>query len=501
MSQGDEETILATRNAFKLGGSLLITWGVSIAMRLLLPRYLGPERFGLLSFADAFATTFFVALGLGVNLYVRKQVSVNISHASDFIGGAFVLRVLFSTALFGVMAVVMHRSGQPGATQGLVFLFAVAQFFVHTNATLSALLHAKGSVGGMSVLAVATKIAWAVGVVVAIATGVGLWGFALAFLASEAVESVALFALASRDMSLVFRVDAGATRAMIIFSLPYYLNDIATTAYGKLDVALLALLGGSREAGWYAAASAIAGLTLLAMPLIQWVLMPAFARAAARSHDELFTRLRSSAGLILGLAIPAALMVFLGADLCVQLVFGAAFAPAALALRILSATFVVTYVALIYAISLLMIERPWTLTAISVVGLGVNVGLNLLLVPPSLRYFGEGGGGAGCALAMLGTEVFVTSAMIATVGRRAFDRRNLGMIARSLAACALTVVVDRLTRPLGWARLLLDGAVYAVVVVATGAVNLRETADVVQTALRGKITGRTARPPPRPTAG
>ncbi|MGH7330273.1 MAG: oligosaccharide flippase family protein, partial [Polyangiaceae bacterium] len=236
-----DETILATRNAAKLGLSLLFTWGIAIAMRLFLPRYLGPDRFGSLSFADALTTTFFVALGLGVNVYVRKQVAVHISHASDFIGGTFILRVGLTALIFAAIAIMMRVTGQPAWMRHLVYLFAVAQFFVHANATLSALLHAKGSVGGMSVLAVVTKVVWAVGLVAAMVTRAGLWAFAVSYLASESIETVVLYFLARRHLGLVIRVDSRATKAMMLFSLPYYLNEFATTAYGKLDVALLAI--------------------------------------------------------------------------------------------------------------------------------------------------------------------------------------------------------------------------------------------------------------------
>lgn len=485
---GSHETLHATRNALKLGGSLLGTWGIAMAMRFLLPRYLGPERFGALSFADAFTATFFVALGLGVDLYVRKQVSVRPDHASDFFGGTFVLRVGLSAAIMAVMAIAMHAMNRPPEIRRVVYIFAIAQFFVAANATLSALLHAKGRVGGMSVLAVATKIVWAAGVLLAIAIGAGLWGFAVAYLISEAIESFVLFALASRHLGLVFRIDVAATKAMVLFSLPYYLNTFATTAYGKLDVTVLAIVGTSREVGWYAAASAIAGLALLATPLIGWVLMPTLARAAARSHDELFARIRRSTELILAVAIPAALFLSLGAELGVRTLFGDAFAPAALALRILAPTFVVTYVAIIYAITLLMLERAWTLTAISIGGLAVNLLLNVALIRRSMALFGEGGGGAGCALAMLGTELFVTSVMVSIVGRRAIDRRTLGAVAKSLAACALVTGVDHLAASLGWARLFVDAVVYLSVVIATGALRVRQLASVVKAALRGDAT-------------
>ncbi len=480
----DTETLVATRNALQLGGSLLFTWAIALTIRLLLPRYLGPELFGTLSFADAFTTTFFLALGLGAEVYIRKFVAVHFEHASDFFGGTFVLRILMAAGIVGAMAVVMHLTHRPPQVRQLVYLFAGAQFLINANATLAALLHARGRVGGMSVLSVATKVAWGAGVLIALFSHAGLVGIALAYVVAESIKCAFLFGLAKRHLGLVFRVDVSATKAMIVSSLPFYLNAFATSGYGKLDVSLLAFFVSAREVGWYAGASAIAGLTLLITPLIGWVLMPTFARAAERSREELFERIRRSTELILVIAIPVSLLVILGASVFVHTLFGEAFAPAALALRILAGTFVVTYIAVVYAISLLMLDRAWTLTAISVGGLCVNVVLNLVFVRHSIGWFGTGGGGAGAALAMLGTEIFVTSAMFSVVGRNAFDRRTLTMLGKSLFACAVVLGVDRLLQPMAWARVMLDAATYLVIVLATGALRAREMLDVVRAAMR-----------------
>lgn len=336
----------------------------------------------------------------------------------------------------------------------------------------------------MSVLSVMTKITWGAGVLVALFSGAGLVGIALSYVVAEGIKCVFLFVLAKRHLGLVFRVDISATKAMIVSSLPFYLNAFATAGYGKFDVSLLAFFVSAREVGWYAGASAIAGLTLLITPLIGWVLMPTFARAAERSREELFERIRRSTELILVIAIPVSLFVILGAGVFVDFLFGAAFAPAALALRLLAGTFVVTYIAVVYAISLLMLDRAWTLTAISVAGLCVNVALNLLFVRHSIAWFGTGGGGAGAALAMLGTETFVTSAMFSVVGREAFDRRTLVMLGKSLLACAVVLGIDQLLQPMTWARLALDGATYLAIVLATGALRAREMLDVVRAAMR-----------------
>ena len=480
------ETLLAIRNALKLGGSLLVTLGIAIPIRVVLPRYLGPSSFGTLSFADAFSTAFFIALSLGVDIYVRKHVAVRPEHASDFFGGAFVLRVLLTALILAVMALVMNWTHRPAEVRVLVYLFAGAQFFINLNATLSALLHAKGQVGGMSVLSIVTKVAWAGGVVAAMLTHGALWEFAAALLATEAVESIVLFVLAQRHLGLVFRVDHVATKVMILASLPYYLANLAMTLYGKLDVMLLTAFATASEVGWYAASAAVANLALLITPLVGWVLMPTFARAAARSREELFERVRSATQLILALVIPVSLFISIGAEIWVRFLFGAAFAPAASAVRILATTFVLMYVGMIYGITLMMLERAWTLTVIAFGGVIVNLLLNVVLIRPMMTFGGDGGGGTGCALSVLGTEIFVTSCMIAVVGRHAFDRRTMSMLGKSFGACAVVVLVDRLMSSFGWSRLVLDALIYVAIVITSGALKIQEIVGVVTTAVREK---------------
>jgi O-antigen/teichoic acid export membrane protein len=273
---------------------------------------------------------------------------------------------------------------------------------------------------------------------------------------------------------------------MLLASLPYYLTIFATTAYGKLDVSLLEFLGDSQEVGWYGAASAVAGLALLVAPLISWVLMPMFARAVARSRDEFYEQIRRSMELILTVAIPASLMIALGAPVWIRTIFGVAFVPAAPALRVLATMCVLTYVAIVYAQTLIMLGRGWALTKISLVGLIVNIVLNLVIIRRSMLIFGVGGGGTGCAIAMLGTEVFVTSCMIVIVGRDAFDRGSVVTIGKSLAACGVVALAHRGLSSLGPARLALDALIYLVIVLSTGALKPLAIARVIQESIHAR---------------
>jgi O-antigen/teichoic acid export membrane protein len=481
-------TLLAIRNAFTLGGALIFTWSLALGIRIILPRALGPTAFGALSFADAFAATFFVTLSLGADAYIRKEVAVRPEHAADFYGGALLLRIAMAIGLVGGMAIFLRVSGRTSDVRTLAYVFALAQFFVVANGTLSAMLHARGRVKGMSALSVATKVIWAVGVLVSMAMHAPLWTYAASYLASESVETVILTRLAHKHLGLVFRVDRRETKRMLVSSLPYYVAGIAVTAYGKLDVTLLELSAGDKEVGLYGAASTVAGLTLLISPLIGWVMTPMLARAAARSREELYKHVSTSMGLILTAAIPASLVVNLGADLWIRVIFGAPYAPAATALRVMATMFVLTYVAIVYSTALVMLERAWALTLISVGGLVVNVTANLVLIRFSIRWFGEGGGGTGCAGAMLCTEIFVVLCLAFLIGKNAMDRTTIATTARSLAAYGVVAVVHVLLARLGYIRLPIDVALYFVLVIASGTLRPKEMLAAIREALRNRAS-------------
>jgi O-antigen/teichoic acid export membrane protein len=478
------EAFLAIRNTAKLVSSLVVVWGIGLGMRLVVPRYLGPALFGELNFADAFAATLAVAFTLGADVYIRKEISVRPEHARDFFGGVLVLRLGIALVLTAVIAAVMALSHRPPEVQRLVYIFSAAQFFVSLNAALSAMLQSHGKVGGMSVLSIATKIIWALGFLAALTLHTGLWAFAASFLASEGVETFALYALARRHIGLRLQLDSAATRALVVFGLPFYLKTAAQTAYTKMDVSFLALGADNVEVGWYGSASTLANLALLVAPLISWVLMPMYARAIARSREELFQAVRRSLELILSVSIPLSLAIAVGADVWIHLVFGASFAPAATALRILAPMFVVTYVGIVCSMALTLLDRGWSLTAIAIGGFAVNFGLNSVLIQIAIRRLGPGGGGAGCATAMLGTEVAVTTAMLVMVGRSALDRRVLTMVVKCAVGCAIAVALDRACAFLGPLRLVPAAAGYLAFVLLSRALPIGEIAGMVRGAYR-----------------
>jgi O-antigen/teichoic acid export membrane protein len=487
------EISLAFVNSLKLGSSLVLTWAIALVTRLYIPRFLGPERFGTLNFADAFTATAFVAMGLGIDTYVRKEISVRPEHAKDFIGGVVATRLLLLLLVYAGMETVLRVTHCDSEVRSLVYIYGMAQFFMVGGFTSAGLLQAIGKVNEMSVLSVVVKIAWAFFIFIAIVFHLGLWAFALTVTITEGAKSLVLFALARKYLNLDWRVRVRATRTAIVAALPFYVSGLATTVYDKMGVNLLEFMTTRREVGWFGAASGFASMTLLFAPLMSWVLIPLFARSAAESVGELYRMVRRSLELVLSLAIPVSMLMLVGADIWISVAFGKAFSPAAMALRVLSIATLLMYVSIVAAYAMAVLNYTWRMSLTFVGGMIINPTTNLIFIPRMSAAFGPGGGGFACAVATLVTEIAIVISLLLALGSRCFDRRLIVASLKNLGAAVLIIVVDSLFfTSLGPIRLAIDAGAYALVVLWSRAFDLRGLLEIARTAIRQRKLRKSA---------
>jgi O-antigen/teichoic acid export membrane protein len=485
---GHHDLGLAMRNALVVGVSLTATWTVALVVRLFLPRHLGPELFGQYNFADTLAANGFGFLGLGLDTYVQKEVSVRPEHASDFYGGTQLVRLLGSAVVFAGVALVAHAGGYSREVVATVLVFGCAQLFTVLANTCATLLYAARRVGRLSALNVGTKLAWAGGVGLALWRRDALYAFAAAFLVSEAIRFAVLFRLCKNVLHLHVRVDMKETLRVIRACLPYYTTHVAMALYAKIDVSIMGMLLPDEEVGYYSAAANISGVAMLLAPLMSWVLMPQLSRAAARGREELLAMMRRALEWTLVFAFPICVVLGLGAELVVHTVFGARFEPSIGALRALSPVFVVIYVAMLGATCMILLERSWTVTLVTVASLVVNATLNVLLLRPALALLGEGGAGIGASLITVSVEAVVAITYVALLGRDVLDRRNVSALLKSVVITAAVVALDlALRRHLGdLLRVSVAAAAFGALSVATRTARLGELASVLRSALRNR---------------
>ncbi|MEI8084557.1 MAG: hypothetical protein WCI74_22185, partial [Actinomycetes bacterium] len=121
------ETVVAARNALTLGTSLAFTAGMSLAVRLLFPRFLGPAAFGELRLAESFAEMLFVVLTFGVDMQLRREAGDAASNARGYLAGLTALRLGLGAAAIAGGVVLLKAMGSSDRLAVLCILVALSQ--------------------------------------------------------------------------------------------------------------------------------------------------------------------------------------------------------------------------------------------------------------------------------------------------------------------------------------------------------------------------------------
>jgi O-antigen/teichoic acid export membrane protein len=474
------EGALAFRNAIKLAASLVLTWGVALIVTFKLPKYLGPTLFGHYKFGDQFAMSLAVFLSLGFDTYISREVAVRPKHASDFFGGLLVARALVIVPLVG-FAMVFLRDAVPDRRVAAL-LFGFAYLFTGLNQTFQQTLQAASNVGRLAVANVVAKVLWGGGTLAALLLGAPLWVLPLPLVASEALKASFLY-LATKDaIDLEIRFDFAATKKVLVVAFPFFVANVAVNLGSSIDVVMLGKLMDetSPEVGWYGSARQIAQLSALLSPILSGVLIPMMSRAKARSEEEFFRILRRGIEGVMVLSIPMTLILALGADLWIRIALKAEFAPAAASLRWLAPTFVLAYGNVLLWLSLMILDRSWTITLVSILGM-VILPIFILVLVPITGPTGVGGAGMGVAMALSARELVTVVIFLFFLGRRALDRRNVGATTKSFAIAGVVVLADHFLGMLSPAlRIAADAGLYGVLAVALGVLRPADAKTVLK---------------------
>ncbi len=474
------EVATSMQNALKLGGSLVLTLGIGFGVRIALRRFLGPAVMGPINFADAFSTTAFVFLGLGIDTYIRKVVPVSLESASEFLGTIFAARALLTLAVFLTMGVALTLMGQPPEVRRLVWVYGLAQLCMTFNQTFVALLQSARTIDGLSTSNVISKLIWAGGFIATMLFELPLVGIPLSVLVSELFKLVVGWVLARKHLKLRLTFDVGVLMPVLRSAFPFYVNAVALVIVNRFDVNVLKVRSDDTEIGLYGAASELAQMSFVLTPMLSGVIMPLLARTLARGPEEYQTMLRRTLELVLTLSFPVSLAIAVGSDFWVRLTYGEAYAGSAWALSILGPTFLLTYTAVVISIALNVSGGEWAVTLTSILSMIVNPILVNVFVTFS-KGWGVGGAGAGCAMAAVGTELVVLGIMFYRLGSAAMDVRLAKMLVKTTLLCGVVMAVDRwVLQPLGPVRLVVDALMYVVLALLTGAVSVRDSINLVK---------------------
>lgn len=353
--------------------------GLSALYFILLARHLGAAELGRFSVGFSSAMILATVGDFGLNTLLTRQVAADRSQGTSvFIQTAY-LKFLFFAALFAGVGL------WPGLGERRTFFLLFLGIAAGRNMIdqLSYLCLAYEN------LVIEAKIKFFLGFLnlglswLALTLSPSVHAAAAAFLAAQVLAAGIGLALVARHAvslpGLSRRPPFGWPVANMKELLPMTLIAVALAGFSRIDIACLNWLGvAAADIGNYFAAERIIAASGLLPGLLAVAALPVFSRPEDAGHAGTFSRLRRELFLV---GCAAALGLHLFGSALIPLIYGDRFHDAGRPLAWLALALPFMFINHLSLIALIADKRSWRAAFAAATAFGVNVAVDLLMIP------------------------------------------------------------------------------------------------------------------------
>lgn len=361
----------------------LFRMGVGLFVGVWVARYLGPENFGTLGYAQAFVALFATFASLGLDNIVVRDIVNEPGCRDETLGTAYTLRLLGGvfTTVVCLTVIYLIRPGD-ALTFYLVGIIAVGTIFQSFNVIdfwFSSQVESKYTVYAQNTAFIIISIVK----VLLILNKAPLIAFAWAALSEIVIGSLGLIIFYRFNGYSMRKWYASSSRAreLLIQSWPLMLSGLAIMIYMKIDQVMLGQMLGEFSVGIYTAAVKLSEVWYFIPTAIVASVTPAIYSAKKISETLYYQRLQKLFNIIVVIAYGVALTMTFFSGWLIHLLFGNEYISAGpvLAIHIWSAVFVFIGVARnVFIISEGLMKFSFVTT---IIGAIVNIAANILLIP------------------------------------------------------------------------------------------------------------------------
>jgi O-antigen/teichoic acid export membrane protein len=446
LDQGSRARLL--RNVAVLGGSQVVTWTVSFAWTLVIPRTLGPAAMGLLVLNWSAIGVMTVLAGLGTKVLLVREIAADRSRAPHLLGTALYLRGLLLLPAFAATMLYVRLGAFDQQRSLFILLAYAATVVVLLTEPIQAAFQGIERMEYLALGDVLIKTCGAAGAIVLVLAGQGALALVILALALSWVVLLLYVALILRYVRLDLRFVWSSVIRLFRQSLAFWAFGVFFTIYLWIDSMMLALLARPEALGWYGAPTKLFGTLMFAPIIVSTAWLPRLSLAFKQSADAFRSVARPLLEIVLVLCLPVSVGAALVAPALINVLYGPGYGPSVPVFVILAFTTIPMYLNIVVNQILVSSHRQTLWTFVMAGASIVNPALNAILIPLFER--NQHNGAVGAALALLLTEALIVGVGL-TVVRRTFTWHTALRLVRTLIATSGMAVAVLLVARVGLA--------------------------------------------------
>jgi len=369
-------------NTSWLMGQRVLSMVIALFVGVYVARYLGPERFGPLSYSVSFVGLFTALATLGLDgITVRELVKMP-KHRDELLGTAFWIKAGGAILMCGCIAATIpftHNDAQTNTMIGIIAFSVIFQAFNVIDFNFQAMVKSKYVVYAQLISLGVSSITKLIFIWISAPL---LW-FACVFLLDAVVRAVGLTAayLKATDKLWHWKWRGYIARELLKDSWPLILSGMAVSIYMRIDQVMIKEMLDAKSVGNYAAAVRLSEAWYFIPTAITSSVFPAIISAKKQGEALYYQRLQKLYDLMIWLAVAIAFPTTFLAPWVIRILYGEAFSQAAgvLSIHIWTGVFVFLGVACSkWFIVENYVKKNLYRTSIGVI---FNVVFNLILIP------------------------------------------------------------------------------------------------------------------------
>ena len=372
-------------------GSLLrniLTFGVSTVTLIFLfllaviaARYLGPEDFGIFSFALAFVFFFDFLLDPGLYHLMIREIARDETKVRQYMLHAFVWKLIAIPVVFISVALIVNIIHEVPRIHNAVYLIAMSSFIKSIKDVYRSSLLAHENFKIEAISSVIEKGGLLIFGALALFMNYGLYGLCWSFVIVRAIDLMIIHVLSRQFLGISWsKFHLEFLKDMLKAGIPIGAYYVTLNLYNYIDTVMISVMRNSEEVGWYSASYKVYEGLLIIPVVIGTVMLPRLSSSIS-NDSNIFNEMVTQGwkySLILALLV-SAVGVPLAHDFT-DIFYGEQYMGSVIALQVLLYGVAFAYMVNFLQTVMISIDRQKALVSVAIFGLVLNVTLNYFAI-------------------------------------------------------------------------------------------------------------------------
>ena len=310
-------------NTSWLLGERILRMGVSLFVGIYVARYLGPERYGLLSYANSFVGILLAFATLGLDEIVVRELVKSPEQRETILGSSFFLKLVGTLLMWTAILAAVPFTENDLQTNFLIIIIAfgvVFQAFNVIDFNFQAKVKSKYVVHAQFVQLIVSSI---IKIILVVNETPLIW-FASVYCLDAIVLAIGLVFVYFYNGENIFcwKWSFETSKYLLHDSWPLILAGVVVSIYMKIDQVMIKEMLGAKEVGLYAAAVKLSEAWYFIPMAIASSLFPAIINAKHYQKEDYYQRLQKLYDLMVWIALAIALPTAILSSWIVELLYG-----------------------------------------------------------------------------------------------------------------------------------------------------------------------------------